>query len=363
MNQDRSKKILLEGDFTLINLLFLFKKNITILWGSVLAFLIIGILVYSTTPDSYQIKSVYLIEAQEGQGAAGGLGSLAQFSGINLGSASSENSFLNPALYPIIVQSKPFLEELMRTKFKSIHYDDSVTLLKYMVEIQPENSLLRVLARPKSIFQPDVEIDTNYFDSLSAKPRERFSPLELYALGQITKRIMVYSEGSLLNIETDMPEPGLSFQFSKKVKNLIEKYTIRYVLEKQNNQVEYLKGQFLIAERNFQEAQSNLVRFKERNQGINLESLRAVEQNLNSEYNLKFEVFRTISQELELSKIKLNSLKPIFSQIEPPYIPNRPTAPNLLLTLAFSVIMGLVTGSILIFTYWTVAYFKIHQDK
>ena len=120
------------------------------------------------------------------------------------------------------------------------------------------------------------------------------------------------------------------------------------MLEKQNNQVEYLKGQFNIAEKNYQEAQNNLVRFKERNQGINLESLRAVEQNFNAEYNLKFELFRTISQELELAKIKLNSLKPIFSQIEPPYIPNRPTSPRLLLTLAFSFILGIVAGTVFI---------------
>ncbi|KPQ13231.1 MAG: hypothetical protein HLUCCX10_13660 [Algoriphagus marincola HL-49] len=363
MNKGRSKKILLEGDFTLVNLIFLFRQKLVVFWISIIVFLFLGFVIYSTTPNSYRIQSVYLIEAQEGPSGAGGLGSLAQLSGINMGSNNAENTFLNPALYPVIVQSKPFLEELMKTTFKSLVYTDSVTLFKYMVETRPENSIMKALKRPQSIFKSGVEVDSGYFDSLSSSQREQFSPLELYALGQIAQRISISSQGSLLNIDTEMPEPDLSFQFSKKVKSLIEKYSIRYVLEKQNNQVEYLKGQFNIAEKNYQEAQNNLVRFKERNQGINLESLRAVEQNFNAEYNLKFELFRTISQELELAKIKLNSLKPIFSQIEPPYIPNRPTSPRLLLTLAFSFILGIVAGTVFILFYYTFAYFKLQQNN
>jgi hypothetical protein len=361
-NKERSKKILLEGDFTLVNLIFLFKQKLGILGASILAFFLLGFIIYSTTPDSYQIQSVYLIEAQDSPNAAGGLGSLAQLSGISMGAGNAESTFLNPALYPVIVQSKPFLEELMKANFKSELYADSISLFKYMVETRPENTILKTIKRPQSVFKSGVIVDSNYFDSLSNTQREQFSPLELYAMGQIAQRITISSEGSLLNINSEMPEPDLSFQFSKKVKNLIEKYSIRYVLEKQNNQVEYLKGQFAAAEGNYQEAQNNLVRFKERNQGINLESLRAVEQNLNAEYNLKFELFRTISQELELAKIKLNSLKPIFSQIEPPYIPNRPTSPRLLLTLAFSFVMGIVAGLTFILFYYTFVYFKLQQN-
>lgn len=363
MDKEKSKKILLHSDFTLVNLIFLFKQKLVALGLTIIAFFFLGYIIFATTPDSYRVESLYLIESQESPGGAGGLGSLAQLSGINIGAGNTERTFLNPALYPVIVQSKPFLEELMKTNFKSEIYHDSVSLFKYVVETRPENSILKIIKRPQSIFNSGgVVVDSNYLDSLSKNKREQFSPLELYAMGQISKRISITSEGSLLNIIIEMPESDLSFQFSKKVKSLIEKYSVRYVLEKQNNQVEYLKGQFAAAEKNYQEAQNNLVRFKERNQGINLESLRAVEQNLNSEYNLKFELFRTISQELELAKIKLNSLKPIFSQIDPPYIPNRPTSPRLLLTLAFSLILGLAAGLAIILFYYAFVYFKIQQS-
>jgi len=103
MNKGRSKKILLEGDFTLVNLIFLFRQKLVVFWISIIVFLFLGFVIYSTTPNSYRIQSVYLIEAQEGPSGAGGLGSLAQLSGINMGSNNAENTFLNPALYPVIV--------------------------------------------------------------------------------------------------------------------------------------------------------------------------------------------------------------------------------------------------------------------
>jgi capsule polysaccharide export protein KpsE/RkpR len=356
------KDILESGEFTLVNLIHLFKEKVHLLIITMACLAAIGILIFVTTPDSYQIHTVLLIESQESSGSAGGLGSLAQLSGISLGGGSADAAFLDPALYPVIVQSKPFLEELMKTRVKSELYPDSVSLFKYMVETKPENSLSKFLKSPASIFKSPITVDSNQYDSLQSPERERFAPLEVYAMGQIASRIAVSPEGSLLNLDTEMPEADLSFQFSKKVKKLIEKYSSRYVLEKQSNQVSYLEGQYIVAEKNYKEAQNTLTKYRERNQGITLESLKAVEQNLNAEYSLKFELFRTISQELELAKVKLNSLKPIFSQIEPPYVPNRPTSPRLPMTLAFSIVLGFFLGLAVIAASYILAYFKIHQS-
>lgn len=361
MKKIDTENILQSGEFTLVNLIHLFKQRIKLLWLSIACVVGLGLLIYLTTPKSYQIHTVLLIESQEGASSAGGLGSLAQLSGVSLGGGASQNTFLDPALYPVIVQSKPFLEDLMRTKVSSELYPDSVSLFKYMVETRPENSIIKSIKRPTSIFKGQMTVDSDQYDSLLIPERERFAPLEVYAMGQIASRIAVSPEGSLLNLDTEMPEADLSFQFSKKVKKLIEKYSSRYVLEKQSNQVNYLEGQYQVAEKNYKDAQNTLTKYRERNQGITLESLKAVEQNLNAEYSLKFELFRTISQELELAKVKLNSLKPIFSQIEPPYVPNKPTSPRLAMTLAFSLVLGFFLGLAAIAASYVFAYFKIHR--
>jgi uncharacterized protein involved in exopolysaccharide biosynthesis len=159
----------------------------------------------------------------------------------------------------------------------------------------------------------------------------------------------------------NMPEPELAFQFSRLVKELLIDYSTSYLQEKQKNQVEFLEVQHLKSEEGFKKAQSALTSFRERNQGLFLESQKAIEQNLNSDYNLKFDLYRTITQELERAKIELNSQKPIFSSIEPPIIPNKPASPRVPLTLAFSLALGFVFGLIGVFVYYIIAYFKLRS--
>jgi hypothetical protein len=363
MTLPRSEKILEENNFTFLNLLALIKLKAKLLSTTIGAMVLLGLLIYSTTPDSYQLNTVLLVESNIQGSNSGGLGALAQMSGMSLGGANSDQAFLDPKLYPVIVQSKPFLKELMASNIKSELYTDSVTLFKYLVETKPENELVKLLKSPLSIFKGNLVIEDSVAHSDSALPRDRYEPLELYAMSQIAKRIAVTSEVNLLTLKTDMPEPVLSFDFSKMVRDLLEKYTSRYVLEKQMNQVNYLEGQNEVAEKNYLAAQSSLIRFKEQNQSLILESLRAREQNLTSESNLKFDLFRTISQELELAKIKLNSLRPIFSEIEPPYILNKPTAPSLPLTLAFTIILGFFLGLVLIFLTYLRQYYQIHKNN
>ncbi|SDC84393.1 Chain length determinant protein [Algoriphagus faecimaris] len=361
MTSQKTKQILERNQFSFINLLRLLRFRLYLLLITISIVLIFGLGFYAASPNSYQLNTVLLVESNVQSGNSGGLGALAQMSGVNIGSANSDQAFLDPKLYPVIVQSKPFLKELMFTKVKSEIYPDSLSLFKYLVETKPENEIIKFLKSPLSILKGTPQIDESLLNEDSI--RGKYAPLELYAMGQIGKRISITTEGNLLTLGTDMPEAELSYQFSKMVRELLEKYTSRYVLEKQSNQVSYLEGQNAIAEQNYRVAQNLLTRFKEQNQGVVLESLRAREQNLSAESNLKFDLFRTISQELELAKIKLNSLRPIFSEIEPPYILNRPTAPKLPLTIAFSIIFGFFLGLAVIFLSYMRQYFQIHKSN
>ena len=347
-NHSQASQILSQSDLTFFNLVLLFKLKTWQLIRVVLIVIGIGFVVYLTTPNSYQINTLLLVETNPQGASSKGLGALAQVSGINLGASSSDQAFLDPNLYPVIVQSKPFLLELMTSKVKSELYPDSVSLFKYMVETKPENGILKILKNPLSVFRASASVDDLALVG-EGKSKSSYLPLEIYAMSQIAKRIAISTEGSLLTISTEMPEQGLSLQFSERVRHQIEVYSSRYILEKQSGQVEYLNGQFLIAERNFKDAQNAVSRFREQNQGIALESLRAREQNLVNDSNLKFDLYRTLAQELELAKVKLNSLRPIFSEIDPPVVPNKPTNPKLILTLAFSAILGFFLGLAYVF--------------
>lgn len=358
----KTKEILVNDDFTIVNLVRLGKRKINLFLIIVGLFVAGGLLYYFTTPKSYATMSVLLVETQQ-NGDAGGLGSLASVAGLGGSGFGGESSTLDPALYPVILQSKPFLEELINSKVKSNLYPDSVTIFKYMVETMPDNYIYKFFKRPLAVFEDPIYIDDEA--RLSSKPDERikYEPLELLVLFKISDRITYTSEGRILTIMVNMPEPELAFQFSRLVKDLLIDYSTQYLQEKQKSQVEYLELQHVKSEEGFKKAQGALTSFRERNQGLFLESQKAIEQNLNSDYNLKFELYRTVTQELERAKIELNSKKPIFTSIEPPIIPNKPTSPRFELTVAFSLALGFVFGLIGVFIYYLRAYFIVRSDS
>ncbi|WBL44327.1 Wzz/FepE/Etk N-terminal domain-containing protein [Algoriphagus halophytocola] len=357
----KTENILRQNNFTLVNIFSLLKAKRLVLFLTIGVFILFGWTYYVTTPDSYETHSILLVESQN-SAQSSGLGSLALAAGISVGGNSAEQNVLDPALYPMILQSKPFLSELMYSRVKSELYEDSVSLYKYMVEVKPQNSIYKFLKRPTSILSSPLQI-VDSVDEKVIDEKLMYQPLEMYVLSQISTRIQASPEGRLLTISTEMPEADLAYQFSKLVENYLIEYTTKYLQEKQTMQVEYLEAQYLKSEKGFKEAQTALATFRERNQGIYLESLKAREQNLNADYSLKFELYRTIAQELEMAKIKLNSQKPIFSPIEPAFIPNSPSSPKLLVTLALTIMLGAVVGMILIFALYIRQYYLIHRES
>jgi capsular polysaccharide biosynthesis protein len=354
------ESILKANDFTLVNLVRLVKEKALVLVITVIAFAVFGVIYYITTPNSYSTNVVVLVETQNSANTVG-LGSLAQAARLNMGVGTTEITSLDPSLYPVIIQSKPFLEDLINSNVSSEIYQDSISLYKYMVEVRPENEIYKFLRNPFYGFKESVTVEDTNRDTIGI--REKYEPLEIFALSKISERIVTTSEGKLLIISTNMPEARMSFEFSKTVKNLLISYVTKYLQEKQLDHVEYLEIQYKRSEKGFKDTQFALTTFKERNQGLFLESMKAMEQNLNSEYSLKYELFRTIGQELEMAKIELNSQKPIFSEIDPPYISNRPDSPNLTLTLAFCIVLGFIFGLIVIFLLYAKQYYGLHQEK
>ncbi|MDN3204758.1 Wzz/FepE/Etk N-terminal domain-containing protein [Algoriphagus sediminis] len=353
----QTEKILKEENFTIVNLYVMAKKKAFLFFAVMALFFLMGIVYYYTTPKEYSTTSVLLVETQEGNDV-GGLSSLAAVAGFGNGGVTG-TSTLDPALYPVILQSKPYLEDLINSKVKSRNYEDSVTIFKYMVETMPGNYIAKFLKRPMAVFDEPTVIDDQA--RLESRPavKSKYESLELLILYQMAERINYSAEGRILTIVVTMPEAELAYQFSLLVQKLLIDYSTEYLQEKQKGQVEYLEEQHLKSEENFKEAQATLTSFRERNQGIYLESQKAIEQNLNSDYNLKFELYRTISQELERARIELNSQKPIFTEIEPPFIPNRPSSPRWLITLAFCFALGFVFGLITVFVYYLRAYFLL----
>ena len=98
-------------------------------------FLILGLLIAFLSPVEYDTQATLMPELPSSGSSSGAAGLLQKYGGllgINSSSlSSSDQSTINPMLYPNIISSTPFMLELMNQKVQSAEYDTTVTVFTY----------------------------------------------------------------------------------------------------------------------------------------------------------------------------------------------------------------------------------------
>ena len=104
---------------------------IALLFGSVGA-------IYSLTLNNEYSSVVKLLpeanQANNQSANLGGLAGLAGLAGINIGGANSNVDIINPSLYPNLVESSPFLLELIKSNIYNPNLKKWQTILDYLNE-------------------------------------------------------------------------------------------------------------------------------------------------------------------------------------------------------------------------------------
>jgi len=113
----------------------------------------------------------------------------------------------------------------------------------------------------------------------------------------------------------------------------------------------------LEAETNYQRAQQRLASFRDRNQNIILSTNRTEEQRLQSEYDMAFRTYQSVSQLREQAIIKVQEKTPAFTIIEPALIATR-SSPKTSLIMSVMIFLGLMTGAMIVLGWPAIKRFR-----
>jgi uncharacterized protein involved in exopolysaccharide biosynthesis len=190
------------------------------------------------------------------------------------------------------------------------------------------------LLRGKSVSAPQE--DSSPFIKLSYDEYEMIERLK----ERISFNYDKINRISYLSVITQ--NPYISAQLLHNVVEQLKNYVLKYETEKQKENVEFIGQQVLKAEEKYFETQMKLASFRDENRYISTEKLKTQEQILNSEFTLAFNLYSTLSQQYEQSKIKLQELKPNITTVEPILIPIRKDTPKrklIVVVTAFLVVL------------------------
>ena len=320
----------------------------------VLGGILIGLFIALLSPKEFTVTSTMVPQsAQSGSGSMGGLSSLAAMAGVNL-SAGNGGESLSPMVYPKIVQSAPFLLELMDTPFQMEEASQPISLYTYYTEYKKPGVLGAIkkytIGLPgvilKAIRKPAEEIGTGDTNSLL-----RLSPEQYEVAKTLREKLSLNiddKEGTIA-LSVSLHNAGLTAQVADKAQQMLQRYITTYRIQKAQEQLGFVQARYEEKKAEFMGIQDKLALFRDRNKNVSSAIAQTEEQRLQSEYNMAFSVYSELAKQLEQAQIKVKEDTPVLTIIEPVQVPLEKSSPNRPMILIIWTFLGGIIGVSTIF--------------
>lgn len=368
-------------------------KERRIIFLIALLFSFVGMFHYISAPDEFESTATLIQEVESSGGAAGGSALLRSLTGLNiqasegnLSAAARGRAPLPINMYPLIVQSTDFQKDLINreVQFSTLN-DTTMTLYDYFNRHYqpPLRSRVYTFIGDMTIFLPFTILDSirsllrsgrglftgSSGNNPSDNPSEQeagvsetetiqlediieiddrllsITPRERNVIERMRTRINISIGGGITEITTILPDPKAAAIVNAIIVDRIEEYITEYRIAKARQNLEDVLQQYEEARERYEDAQIRLAEYQDANLNVRSRVVATQEEYLRDQRNLRFNVYNSLAQEVEQSRLALNQQIPMFNVLEKPNIPTSSSTGSSDLVLFFSVVLGICVGS------------------
>lgn len=303
---------------------------------------IVALVVAFSIPKEYA-TSVTLAPETGGKSVSGGIGALASMAGISLGASSGEDA-LSPELYPDIVSSTPFLINLFDVRVKSEEAEVDTTLYAYLKEYQRSPWWNAITSAPFKVLGWTMSL---FRDEQPEEGDARLDPFHLTkeesgiakALGSRLS-VSVDKKTGVTTLTVTMQDALISASLTDTVMHSLQNYITDYRTNKARHDLAYMEKLYDEAKQDYTEAQQKYAQFADANLNISRLVYRAEQERLQNEMNLAYQMYTTVSQQLQMAKAKVQEITPVYTVVQPATVPLRAAKPNKLMILVGFVFLA-----------------------
>lgn len=317
-------------------------------WSIVAA--VVGLVVGFSIPKEYTVGAK--LSPEVASKSSGGISSLAAMAGINLGSMSSSDA-VSPDLYPDIVSSVPFMVDLFSLPVEFEYKKETVKtdLYDYMKNYTSAPWWSYVISAPMkalswglSLFREKEEPIEGYADvnasSLTYEQKKMVEALQNSISLTVDKKTMVIS------ISVVAQNPNVALALSEEVIANLQEYITNYRTEKARKDLEYYQQLYAEAEADYYDAQQRYAKYSDSNQGVTRQSVLIEGQRLQNEMNLKYNLYNSCAQNVQMAKAQVQLETPVYATINPPTLPLEASKPSKLKTLVIFIFLGAACAAV-----------------
>jgi uncharacterized protein involved in exopolysaccharide biosynthesis len=271
------------------------------------------------------------------------MGALAAMAGINLNNKSNKDA-LSLDLYPDIISSTPFLINLFDTKVSDKKGKIETTLYTYLKEKQHAawwgyvfSFPFKALAWIKSLFESsELKTENNELNPFM------LTKSEAEVVENLSKRITVAVDNKtgITTLSVTMQDPLISANVTNIVLKNLQDYITDYRTNKARHNLEFTEKLYKEAKENYDFAQQMYAQYLDKNQNTILQVARIEGERLINEKNLTFNIYTQIAQQLQVAKVKVQEITPVYTVVEPATVSLKPNKPNKMLILIGFLFLG-----------------------
>ena len=328
-----------------------------------LLFAVLGALFSLTINNEYEatVKMVpESADSKSGGGTAGGLGglsSLAGLAGINIGGATGTDA-IQPAMYPNIVASIPFLQELINAKIYNPKIKKWQVLREYLKEHQ-SNAPIKLYdsekleeerakkelsdADLKDLNVPKTVGQTIDFINIDLKEAQILKKLTSYIKVEVDKKTM------FLTITCTLQNPVIAANLTSLVQSQLTRYIVNYRTEKVRKEMDFLTSRQAEARKRYDQALYTYSNYKDQNRNRFLNVAKTQEKKLQYEVDLAFNLYSSLTSQLSEAQIRVQKETPIFKVLEPAQVPLSRSSPKRSLITIGAMFIGIFVSLIIVF--------------
>lgn len=297
---------------------------------------LIGIAVALIMKRKYVVTVTLAPEVQSNSRSGGSLGSLASMFGVNMGNMSSLSSdALNITIFPEIVSSTPFLTQLFEVELApkpELPKDKiearkilegplpTVKLYDHLTGRDKEKSWLSQLV--SSIFG-EKEEDPNYMKAnVSLLTKEQQKVVKYMRERMVSAD--VDKKTAMTTISVVMDDPLMCSQLADTVCRRLREYVFTYRTEKEQQNFDYYEALCDSAYQVMTAAQAAYAAAVDNNQSLIRQTVAVRRERLQQEASMAAQIYQQMVQQREISRSRLQEMKPVFAVVEPGTYPQKP---------------------------------------
>lgn len=345
-----------EDEIDLIELAKTIWDNRVLIYKFVAVGVVLGLAVALLSTKEYRSSATLMPEYSTETAGGNASRLLQQYGGLlgisGGGTYNSASNAIRVQLYPQIVSSLSFQQKLAAHDFYFPDYDTTASLMEYYLEIQSPGVLGYLqkftIGLPGTIigaFSGDDEVSPNAFDQNADPDIIELTKDEMKVIENLRQRVSASldEESGVITVGVQMTNPKLAAEMADFTIQELTDYLVEYRTEKVLRDLQFVEEQLAEAEKRFEAAQIALADFRDSNQGALTNRARTQEQQLQSEYDLAFNLYNGLTQEYEQAKLRVQEETPVFKVLQPVQVPVDDETSGAMILIVFVMLSGIAS--------------------